>query len=769
MRRKPSVFLLEDTAYRQRNSRARGLELVVSLLLAAGVLLSFFSLYSSLPGWWILPAAGMLSMTALTLSRERGGTEIIVYAVTAAVVAGVLVMNGSGVFRGLLYMLNQTITAWNVQFESYTTLFALSSIRDTDRLMFGVVLVLFSMVILHRLIYKRALFLTTVLVYAVLFVTVLLGISQGVGAVLLLITGWLLFWSTDTLVHQGVTKTAALMAGVILLLAGIVSATENYQAVKAVSECRQEIVDRVDEIRFGDDTLPQGDLTEADQLVGDDTERLRLSFENAQEMYLRGYVGSEYQKTGWEPLSEGAYSTEQSAGMLKWLESQKFSPVSQYVGYETAKSGERPELSEVSVENTGAYRRYAYAPYEAGEIRAGSVEPEFDWQYRSGALFGMRDYLFTSAKTEVPEELMAASGTDSGDSAQYNDAENVYCAFVKDNYLAVDADEKQRLRDLFFAGQDIENWNIYQVTNQIRVVLQETASYSETPYRYTGEEDFIAWFLERAKVGNASYFATAATMAYRAAEIPARYVEGYYLSETSADKLNGSKKQSVELTGKDAHAWTEIYIDGIGWMPVEVVPGFYYAEYTTQQVLDMPQTTVAVTNQEEQDELHGSTTDQIESMDPKKEQKDTPVRKTLRVVGILLAAAILLELVLLLIQMQQKLRNLIYEKKIRQSDDKAAAAALYDRVSRILRIDRVPGDSAFPYERKEDIAETYAAIDEADYTRFLSIVQKVRFGGSGLRANEIKAMRTFVEKLTAASYENAGKRKKLLMKFWYCV
>ena len=35
---------------------------------------------------------------------------------------------------------------------------------------------------------------------------------------------------------------------------------------------------------------------------------------------------------------------------------------------------------------------------------------------------------------------------------------------------------------------------------------------------------------------------------------------------------------TIDVTDSMAHSWVEIYIDEIGWFPVEVVPGFYDME-----------------------------------------------------------------------------------------------------------------------------------------------------------------------------------------------
>ena len=55
--------------------------------------------------------------------------------------------------------------------------------------------------------------------------------------------------------------------------------------------------------------------------------------------------------------------------------------------------------------------------------------------------------------------------------------------------------------------------------------------------------------------------------------IPSRYVEGYLI--TPDDVKDKNKGDSIQISGKNGHAWTEIYIDGLGWVPVEMTPEYY--------------------------------------------------------------------------------------------------------------------------------------------------------------------------------------------------
>lgn len=97
--------------------------------------------------------------------------------------------------------------------------------------------------------------------------------------------------------------------------------------------------------------------------------------------------------------------------------------------------------------------------------------------------------------------------------------------------------------------------------------LAQTTYYDrDTPAPPAGR-DYVDWFLNESKQGYCMHYATAAALLLRTAGIPARYVSGYvaYAPYRTAE---------TEVTDHAAHAWVEIYIDGVGWYPVEATPGF---------------------------------------------------------------------------------------------------------------------------------------------------------------------------------------------------
>ena len=98
-------------------------------------------------------------------------------------------------------------------------------------------------------------------------------------------------------------------------------------------------------------------------------------------------------------------------------------------------------------------------------------------------------------------------------------------------------------------------------------------NYLRANYRYSldvqvppRDVDFAAWFLLCEKQGYCTYFATAMTVLSRIAGLPARYVEGY--------AANPDANGIAEVHGTNAHAWTEIYFNGLGWVTFDATPGY---------------------------------------------------------------------------------------------------------------------------------------------------------------------------------------------------
>ncbi len=142
--------------------------------------------------------------------------------------------------------------------------------------------------------------------------------------------------------------------------------------------------------------------------------------------------------------------------------------------------------------------------------------------------------------------------------------EATYRNFVDLQYLTIP--ERTRQDMLALAIENGLSQSSDELVTDVQTYIRNAATYNlnfETIPDHV--EDLAVYFLTTSKEGICQHYATAAVLMYRALGIPARYVTGYLgISESDA---------WVSVTGQYAHAWVEIYVDGFGWMPIEVTAG----------------------------------------------------------------------------------------------------------------------------------------------------------------------------------------------------
>jgi len=88
--------------------------------------------------------------------------------------------------------------------------------------------------------------------------------------------------------------------------------------------------------------------------------------------------------------------------------------------------------------------------------------------------------------------------------------------------------------------------------------------------------DFVEHFLQT-REGYCTYFATAMTVMARVNGIPARYVEGFAVQLPPGT----DSAAKVTVAERNGHAWCEVYINGIGWIPIDATPGYSSGEGST--------------------------------------------------------------------------------------------------------------------------------------------------------------------------------------------
>ena len=251
-------------------------------------------------------------------------------------------------------------------------------------------------------------------------------------------------------------------------------------------------------------------------------------------MYLRGFVGSVYEGGVWKETEDSAYGGE-NAGMLRWLKQKHFDPQTQVATYyELGEDENAPESNRVRYKIEDASRYYVYLPSSIKEVTDGRLKEKKDIRYVSRGFIAGKGYEIEEVSGSRPSELMVADGwvSDPQTDAQkeYCEAESVYRQFVYDNYTKAEADLADLIDEVFWKDYETENDGIYSALSHIREILKEKVQYTDAPAAVPEGADPVRYFLNGSHQGNAMLYATTAVEALRLHGIPARYVEGYYLS-----------------------------------------------------------------------------------------------------------------------------------------------------------------------------------------------------------------------------------------------
>ncbi len=137
------------------------------------------------------------------------------------------------------------------------------------------------------------------------------------------------------------------------------------------------------------------------------------------------------------------------------------------------------------------------------------------------------------------------------------------------NDLNIPLQEKPALNQII-QELDLQNKSPQEILTTIHTFFNTEFKYSLELTGWRKRRTPLSVFLLQNRVGHCEYFATATTLLLRALGIPARYTIGY-----SVHEFNQWENQYV-VRGRNAHAWTLVYIDGV-WQEFDTTPASWIA------------------------------------------------------------------------------------------------------------------------------------------------------------------------------------------------
>lgn len=119
---------------------------------------------------------------------------------------------------------------------------------------------------------------------------------------------------------------------------------------------------------------------------------------------------------------------------------------------------------------------------------------------------------------------------------------------------------------------------VYDSQEALSLRIQQIITHFRSNYTYSLEvssipfgQDFIETFLKD-KEGYCVYYASFLTLLLQDMGVIARYVEGYMVPQANSVVSSTINPSFRQITHSSAHAWSEVYVEGYGWIILDATP-----------------------------------------------------------------------------------------------------------------------------------------------------------------------------------------------------
>ena len=188
---------------------------------------------------------------------------------------------------------------------------------------------------------------------------------------------------------------------------------------------------------------------------------------------------------------------------------------------------------------------------------------------------------------------------------------------------------------------------------------------------------------------------------------------------------------AVRVSGSNAHAWAEVYFDGIGWLPVDVTPGYYYDALTLQQMVNLPED-VKKTSASLLDNYDATPITGENGKDNPAGQRDSALRDAL--VKVLRSGwPYLLGLVVLALLATEGARLAAVrrlKKRFLQAEGERRSELIRRWIYGLLGVWDIPAELGWNTEAVDgEISRRFDAVRPGEYARACQLMEKAVYGG----------------------------------------
>lgn len=324
---------------------------------------------------------------------------------------------------------------------------------------------------------------------------------------------------------------------------------------------------------------------------------------------------------------------------------------------------------------------------------------------------------------------------------------------IRKTYSSIPSDIPQRVLDLAtYITQDYDN--DYDKAKAIEEYLLGNFKYSLKPGNTPSNRDFVDYFLFDLKKGYCTYFASSMAILTRAAGIPSRYVEGFILPPVT------STNDVYNVTNAQAHAWAEVYLEGIGWTTFESTASFSSSFYNSSST-SAPRNNTSPTPNLNQLTSPSPTAGPLNPDNNNTNNKNNGFKIDKRVLSILLTIFFVTFTIFLVIYINSRRRKSKI-RKILKSDPKNGIMAFYEYLQKHLSDQGVnikAGETLYEYSQRLD---RYGQFYPHKIEDISHILVKARYSLEEITPQEKEAVNNFLPKILSSTQKKMGRFRYFL-------
>lgn len=536
-------------------------KLLISTLLAAmGTLGTIFSFTSAFSISFSLPVVSLVCLAASLIFTfcfmHKKALWVLIPAILAVGAAALFTELFSSMSPTFVQLVHDILSRFSTAYPNFSFVIPAApdpSLPQSTTLFFSVVAVLLTVWIAWGVGYRSCLITVAGTLPFLLICVIINDTPPHATPLIMLLTVWVTVLLSRERPGEPASmdalRTGLIMMAVVLLLGVIgIAYPKDDTRNEQLPQLLQSILDQLpgpmqnalsrdtkgaisDDL--GADTAKTLDLTQQGTRQRKDTVMLQISATQSGPLYLRGAAKDIYTGTSWESSDEATQAqsvyAQTSLGTAFGSDSQ----------------------AAVQIENLKESASVLFAPY--GYISCTSAED-----------------ILSDLRININEDDYVVyywPGVRSLDITTSSYANADYDQYVQDHCLQLPEDTRQELYNLALEYGYEPDMSTAQTVAWVAEFVRNIGTYKLNVSRQPVNFDFVLYFLEQSQEGYCVHFATAAAVMYRALGIPSRYASGYRVTVTDDSMV-------TDVTDQDTHAWAEIYLSGLGWIPIEATPGF---------------------------------------------------------------------------------------------------------------------------------------------------------------------------------------------------